>query len=86
VKLMQEDLPPELRLINELLTAEYPQGTLKLLQDKRSDWNAEFVQILGSVAADLEAQKRPETAQRLREIRAQAEAIAKPAGGSILTP
>jgi hypothetical protein len=86
VKLMQEDLPPELRLINELLTAEYPQGTLKLLQDKRSDWNADFVQILGSVAADLEAQKRPETAQRLREIRAQAEAIAKPAGGSILTP
>ncbi len=85
-KLMQEDLPPELRLINELLSAEYPQGTEKLLRDRQTEWNVEFVQMLNSLAGDLEAQNRPETAQRLREIRAQAEAMLKPASGSILTP
>jgi hypothetical protein len=86
VKLMQEDLPPELRLINELLTAEYPQGTEKLLRERRADWNQEFVQVLDALAADMEAQKRPEIAQRMREIRTQAEAMISPAGGSILTP
>ena len=84
--LMQEDLPPALKLINELLSAEYPQGTEKLLRERQAEWNAEFVQMLNALAGDLDAQKRPETAQRLREIRAQAEAMFKPAGGTILTP
>jgi len=86
VKLMQEDLPPELRLINELLGAEYPQGTEKLLRDRRADWSREFVNLLNALAADLEAQKRPEIAQRMREIRAQAEAIVSSADGSVLAP
>ena len=86
VKLMEEDLPPELRLINQLLTAEYPQGTERLLRDSHAEWNVEFVHMLDSLAGDLDAQQRPDTAQRLREIRAQAEAILKPTSGSILTP
>jgi hypothetical protein len=90
VKLMQEDLPPELRLINELLTAEYPQGTERLLREKSADWNRDFLRVLDALAADLDAQKRPEVAQRLRGIRAQAEVLVSSAGGSasgsILTP
>ena len=86
VKLMEEGLPPELRLINQLLTAEYPQGTERLLRDSHAEWNVDFVQMLDSLAGDLDAQQRRDTAQRLREIRAQAEAILKPASGSILTP
>jgi hypothetical protein len=84
--LMQEDMPPELRLVNDLLAAEYPQGTDKILHERQGEWNAEFPQILQALAEDLGAQGRPDTAQRLRDIRKQAEAILQPTGGSILTP
>lgn len=75
LKLLQEDLPPELKLVNQLLAADYPQGTERILRERQAEWNAEFVEILDALAEDLQAQQRPETAQRLREVRAQAETI-----------
>jgi len=75
LQIMQEDLPPELRLVNTLLAAEYPEGTDKLLRERSSEWNAEFLDVLSALAADLETPERRETAQRLRELRTQAEAI-----------
>ncbi len=75
LSIFQEGLPPQLRLVNELLTAEYPQETLKLLQERRGAWNAEMLEILSTLATDLESQGRTETAQRLRGIHSQAQAI-----------
>ncbi len=77
MQVLQESLPPELRLVNTLLSAEYPEGTRKLLEEHRQEWNAEFLEVLSALAADVEAQGRPEAAQRLKDIRAQAEAMAK---------
>ena len=73
--ILQEALPPELRLVNDLLAADYPQGTQELLQERRAEWGAKFLEILSALAEDLEAQQQPQTAQRLREIRTQAEAV-----------
>ncbi|MGC8785941.1 MAG: hypothetical protein ACP5Q1_00760, partial [Anaerolineae bacterium] len=73
--ILQESLPPELRLVNELVSTDYPEGTQKLLEERRAEWNADFLEILQALAEDLEAQERPEVAQRLRDIQAQAEAI-----------
>lgn len=81
LSMLQEGLPPQLRLINELLGAEYPQGTQQLLQERRSDWDADLLQMMDTLAADLEKQGRGPSAQQLKEIRGQAEAILQESGG-----
>lgn len=88
LQIMQESMPPELQFVNELLAQEYPQGTEKLLRARQAEVNADFLEVLEALAEDLETQQRPETAQRLRDIRAQAQAIAnpQPSSGTILTP
>lgn len=73
--ILQEALPAELRLVNELVSTDYPEGTQKLLEERRAEWNTDFLEILQVLAEDLEAQERNEVAQRLRDIHAQAEAI-----------
>ena len=74
-KILQESLPAELRLVNELVSTDYPEGTQKLLEERRAEWDADFLEILRALAEDLDAQERTEVAQRLRDIQAQAEAI-----------
>ncbi len=73
--MMQEGLPPELRLVNELLSADYPEGTEKLLQERRSEWDAGLLPVLDDLAKDLEAQGRTSVAERLKGIRGQAEQL-----------
>ena len=77
---LQEDLPPELRLVNDLLAAEYPHETQKLLQDRRTEWNDELPTLLTTLAEDLDAQERRQTAQRLRELREQVESLLSESG------
>jgi len=84
--ILQEDLPPELRFVNDLLVAEYPQETQKLLRERRAEWNAEFSELLSALAEDLETQGRTESAQRLRDIRTQAEAILEEASNETGEP
>ena len=78
--ILQEDLPPELRLVNDLLSAEYPEGTEEVLRQRREDWNAELLHVLDDLAEDLKAQGRPEAAQRLSDVGRQAEALLGDAG------
>lgn len=75
LELLQEGLPPELRLVNELLAAKYPEQTQQLLRERRADWSANLLQVLETLSNDLQAQGRTHTAQRLKDVRAQAEAI-----------
>lgn len=75
MQILQDSLPPELRLVNSLLSAEYPEGTLQLLKERRQEWDEDFLRILTALATDVEAQGRPEAAQRLRDIHAQAEKL-----------
>jgi len=75
MSILQEDLPAELRLVNDLLTAEYPEGTEEVLRKRRSEWTADLVDMLGDLVKDLEAQGRPEAAQRLSDVRQQAQTV-----------
>jgi hypothetical protein len=75
MQILQDSLPPELRFVNDLLSAQYPEGTRKLLEEHRQEWDADFMEILTALASDVEAQGRPEAAQRLKDIRAQAEVL-----------
>jgi hypothetical protein len=84
LQVLQDSLPPELRLVNDLLSAEYPEGTRQILAQRRKEWNTDFPEILTALAEDVEAQGRPEAAQRLKELRSQAETILQ-VGGEILT-
>jgi hypothetical protein len=75
MELIQESQPPQIRLINELLAAEYPQGSLALLEDNRELLNEEFVQIMQMVAEDLQQGKRQELASRLAQVKLQVTAM-----------
>ena len=75
VAFLEEQMPPELRLINQLLTAEYPQGTAKLLQEQSSQLTEELVAAMRAIAADLEKQRQPNTARKLRDIAEQAASL-----------
>jgi len=81
LEILQENLPPELRFVNDLLAAEYPQETQKLLQEHQAELTPKFLEILAALADDLEKQQKTQTAQRLRDIRTQAEAMIQPATG-----
>jgi hypothetical protein len=85
MQILQDSLPPELRLVNNLLGADYPEGTRKMLEERRQEWNADFLEILTALAADVEAQGRPEAAQRLQDIRVQAETLLAASGGPVST-
>jgi hypothetical protein len=75
VSILEEDLPPELRLVNDLLAAGYPEGTEQVLRERRSEWDADLVETLDRLAQDLEAQGRNDPAERLRNVRDQAQAL-----------
>ncbi len=72
VGLLEEDLPPDLRLINRLLRAEYPDGTRQLLMENREDLDAELVESMRVMAESMRAQGQEALAKRLDDIRAQA--------------
>jgi hypothetical protein len=73
--LIQESQPPEIRFINELLTAEYPDGTQTLLDENREQVGAQLLEIMRLVTEDLEQGGREQVAQRLAQIQRQAAAM-----------
>lgn len=66
IQLLNEFLPQELRLVNQLASAESDEQIRHLLEDERESLNSEFVQLLESAAADLEQSERSAAAGRLR--------------------
>jgi hypothetical protein len=81
----EEGLPPEMRLINDLLRASYPEETRELLHERQAEITPEFLALLEELAKSLperedqdeeERQEALETAKRLRDIRGQAALLA----------
>jgi hypothetical protein len=71
-EMLQENMPPEVRFINELLDAEHPEGTQQWLESNREQVNGPLLEAMQAIAQDLESQGRVELAKRLRDIRGQA--------------
>jgi hypothetical protein len=78
VDLLQESAPPEIRLINQLMRAEYPEGMKKVLGKNAAQVTAELIEVMDFMVEDLKQSGHDEAAQRLSDIRAQA---AKMVGG-----
>lgn len=64
--------PPVVRLINDLMQADYPAETRKLLGERRHEITPEVLEIMESLAQSLVEQGQPDAAKRLRDIRGQA--------------
>lgn len=68
--------PPEIQLINDLLRADYPSGTRRLLGERRQEITPDVLDIMESLAQTLDGQGQPEMSKRLRDIRGQAMLLA----------
>jgi hypothetical protein len=84
-EMAEEELPPEMRLINDLLQADYPEETRQLLHERSAEITPELLAILEELAKSLTDRDDPspdarqeaaDTAKRLRDIRGQAMLLA----------
>lgn len=71
VALVQENLPEEMRLVNELLSAPDKATLTRLLQEHRPQLNKEFVASLKVLETDMRDAGRNDVADRLKSLRAQ---------------
>jgi hypothetical protein len=80
MNLLEELQPPQIRLTNQLLGADYPDGTRALLEDNRQSVDAELLEIMQLVQEDLSASGQGPLAERLARIREQAAAMVEGTG------
>jgi len=73
--LLQEGLPPQFRLVNELLAAPGPDEAAQLLEARRSEWDADLLDVLDTLAEDLQERGREETSVRIQQLRRRAEEL-----------
>lgn len=72
VAILEERMPPEMKLLNRLLSAP-DEGTMRrLLQDSRSDLSQEFVEALKMLEERFSGEGNTDLANRVRSIRGQA--------------
>jgi len=71
-EMVEEGMPPEVRLINRLLEAEFPQETQALLRENREQVDERLLEMMETMAQDMQRQGQLAMAKRLRDIRGQA--------------
>jgi hypothetical protein len=76
VEVMQESAPPQIRFINQLLQADYPDGTRAMLRENQAALNDEMLSLFDVLASDLAERGDTETSERLTQIKAQAQLLA----------
>jgi hypothetical protein len=81
VSLLEERLPPEMRLLNQLLSAPDLDQRRKLLQDQRPLLSEDFLELLQLILEDLRSQGQKEAAERLEELIPEVEAMLQTGGG-----
>jgi hypothetical protein len=75
VEVMQESAPPQIRFINQLLQADYPDGTRAMLRDNQAQLNDDLLSLFDVLASDLAERGDRETSERLTQIKAQAQLL-----------
>jgi hypothetical protein len=71
VKILQESMPEDLQLLNQLLTAPDEGAVRQLLKENRALVTREFVESLKPLEAEMREGGRPEIADRIKSLRAQ---------------
>jgi hypothetical protein len=77
---LQEHLPPEVRLVQQLLQAAYPDGTRQLLTEQRTLVTPQFLQALETLVTDLQSNGRSKAAEHVRQVLEQAKTITESPG------
>ena len=72
VDMLQEEMAPDVRLVNELLNAPDQNARRKLLEENRSVLSRDFVEALRQLEDDFRSRQATDVADRLKSIRAQA--------------
>ncbi|MDH7488647.1 MAG: CpXC domain-containing protein [Anaerolineae bacterium] len=75
IRLIQEAAPPEVQLLNRLLAAPYPDGTLQILRENAAMVTTELVHAMRLIAEDLTRQGNLPVADKTKKVMAQAEAL-----------
>jgi len=70
---MQEQMPPEMLLLNQLLESGSPEAINGILQQNKTMLTSNFIHFLSHIQADLENQGQVELAALVAEIKTQAE-------------
>ena len=69
--MLQDQMPPEVQLINQLLNAPDKAAQRKILQENRSLLSQDFVQALRQLEDDFRSRGQADVADRLKDLRAQ---------------
>jgi hypothetical protein len=72
MQVMEEGMPPEVRLINDLLRAPYPEETRKMIKERKEQITPDILNLMDRLVEDLVQRNDAESAKRLRDIKAQA--------------
>lgn len=72
VDMLQEEMAPDVRLVNELLNAPDQNARRKLLEENRSVLSRDFIEALRQLEDDFRSRQATDVADRLKSIRAQA--------------
>lgn len=75
LRLIQEAAPPEVQLLNRLLAAPYPDGTLQILRENPAMVTSELLDAMELIAEDLVRQGNLPAADKVKKVQAQAEAL-----------
>ncbi len=73
---MLEGAPPEMQFIQRLINAEYPDETRKMLQENPAQISARLIETFNLLINNLNEHQRPQLAEKLSQIAAQARLIA----------
>lgn len=73
LEVIQQEAPPEVALVNRLLSASYPRETRQILAENKAMLTDEFLETLDALAQQTEAGGDVQLARRLRQIRSQAQ-------------
>jgi hypothetical protein len=73
--LLEEQMPPEVRFINQLLQASYPDGTRQIMEDQTAMLTPQLLEMMEVTAQQLHRSGRPKSALRLEQIKEQAQTL-----------
>jgi hypothetical protein len=82
MRILEEQLPPEVRLVQRLLRSPYPEGTLQILSENRLAITPQLLEAVGHLIEDLQSNRQPKAAEHLGRVLEQAKSI----GQGVLQP
>ncbi len=74
-ELLEERTPRPIKFINQLMEAQYPRETKKLLEENVEQVDNELLKVMDLIIENLARRGQKKTAQQLREIRDQAKVM-----------